>query len=506
MRGRTDERAARRLAYKPGSVPRGGAVTVIYLGRRLPGGSSDLPEGRSGPDQPCPLIWSCSRWGLPSRPVTRPLVRSYIKAASARTFSPLPERSLRGAIAIGGMLSVALSRSFGQPFRAGLGRWALPTTASFGARTFLCRGGRQRILQLRARQRPFSRPASRLPYYKGRPDRSGVPSQDRFPMIDPGGPAVAGMAEMANHTIDWHDRPPAACRNGALAVGNFDGVHRGHAALIAALAAQARAIGGPAVALTFEPHPMVLLHPHKTPPPALTTTRERARLLHELGADQVVTLKTTSALLRLSAEKFFAEVVQQRFGARGIVEGPNFGFGRGRAGSVETLGRLCSAAGMALQIVPPIQVDGGEVSSSRIRAALQEGDVERANRLLGRPYRVHGMVGTGQRRGATLGFPTANLTDLLTMTPGDGVYAGRVQKDEAEWPAAINVGPNPTFGENARKVEAHLIGFKGDLYGQPLAVDFLSRLRATRPFGSAAELIEQLQRDVEQARIRAGRK
>jgi riboflavin kinase / FMN adenylyltransferase len=312
---------------------------------------------------------------------------------------------------------------------------------------------------------------------------------------------------MAIFTIDWQEMPPEAVRGGALAVGNFDGVHRGHAALLGALAVQARVHAGPAVALTFEPHPLELLRPGQAPP-ALTTPAERARLLHDLGADHVVTLRVTPELLRLSPEQFFTEVIRGRFGVRAMVEGLNFGFGRGRAGTVETLGRLCGEAKISLKIVAPVQLDGGEVSSSRVRAALQSGGVEAAERLLGRPYRLVGTVGVGQRRGATLGFPTANLTDLKTVAPGDGVYAARARHAaghaEATWPAAVNVGPNPTFGENARKVEVHLIGFQGDLYGRSLAVDFVSRLRDTRPFGSATELVEQLGRDVQAARQAAG--
>jgi riboflavin kinase/FMN adenylyltransferase len=304
---------------------------------------------------------------------------------------------------------------------------------------------------------------------------------------------------MAHYTIDWQETPPESCCGGALAVGNFDGVHRGHAALLAELADRARRWKGPAVALTFDPHPLVLLRPGQVVP-ALTATAERARLLRELGADHVVTLRVIPALLQLSAEEFFKQVIQGRFAARAIVEGPNFGFGRGRAGTVETLGRLCEAAKIELAIVHPVQLDGAEVSSSRIRAALQAGEVDVAERLLGRPYRLGGTVGEGQRRGATLGFPTANLTALQTLAPGDGVYAARAWHRDASWPAAVNVGSNPTFGEAARKVEVHLIGFTGNLYGEPLAIDFVRRLRATRPFSGAAELVEQLKKDVAAAR------
>ncbi|MGH7168665.1 MAG: bifunctional riboflavin kinase/FAD synthetase [Gemmataceae bacterium] len=304
---------------------------------------------------------------------------------------------------------------------------------------------------------------------------------------------------MAVHTIDWNAQPPDNCRRGAVAIGNFDGVHRGHAALLAELRRQAEQIHGPAIALTFDPHPIELLRPGQTPP-RLTTAEDRTRLLQELGADRVLVLRATHELLALRAAEFFAQVIQERLDARALVEGTNFGFGRGREGDVTTLARLCEAAAMRLTVVPPLILDDIEVSSSRVRSALTAGNVREGEALLGRPYRLHGLVGRGQRRGQQLGFPTANLEQMRTLVPGEGVYAVRVPHEGKIWLGAANIGPNPTFGENARKVEIHLIGFQGDLYGQPLAVDFVERLRDTRSFKSVAELIEQLRRDIEQAR------
>jgi riboflavin kinase/FMN adenylyltransferase len=308
---------------------------------------------------------------------------------------------------------------------------------------------------------------------------------------------------MAIHTLNWDETPLARCRGGAVTIGNFDGVHRGHAALVAEVRRQARAASGPAVALTFDPHPLQLLRPEQFQP-VLTTTGDRAELLRTHGADAVVILRTTPALLHLRADEFFDQVVRTRLDARVLVEGVNFGFGRDREGDVHTLAALCRRAGLGLVVVPPVTVDGRPVSSSRVRGALVAGDVRAAAALLDRPYRLRGTVGTGQRRGQTLGFPTANLVQVDTLVPGDGVYAVRVHQDGAAGPGAANVGPNPTFGEQARKVEVHLIGFQGDLYGRRLAIDFLERLRDTRPFGSAAELVEQLRADVEQARRLAG--
>ncbi len=304
---------------------------------------------------------------------------------------------------------------------------------------------------------------------------------------------------MAVRTLDWQQTPPEDGRGGAVTIGNFDGVHRGHAALLAETRRRARDVGGPAVALTFDPHPLQLLRPERFLP-VLTTTADRARLLGEIGADHVIVLRTTPELLRLTPEDFFEQVVRQRLSARALVEGENFGFGRNRSGNVETLAALCAGAGLTLSVVPPLRLDGTVVSSSRVRAALERGTVAEAARLLGRPYRLHGQVGTGQQRGRTLGFPTANLDPLYTFAPGDGVYAVRAHHEGRSWAGAANVGPNPTFGEQARKVEVHLIGFDGDLYGADLAVDFLARLRDTRPFAGPDELKAQLQRDVEQAR------
>jgi riboflavin kinase / FMN adenylyltransferase len=307
------------------------------------------------------------------------------------------------------------------------------------------------------------------------------------------------MMHMAIEVLSWEKLPPSDCRDGALTIGNFDGVHLGHAALLSELRRQANAVTGPAVALTFDPHPLQLLRPERFQP-VLTTPTDRAELLQANGADHVILLQTTPALLALTADDFFARVVRDGFQVRALVEGENFGFGRNREGNVDKLRSLSSQAKIGFVIVPPVQRGGKPISSSRVRDALLRGDVREAAALTGRLYRLRGTVGPGQRRGQTLGFPTANLVRPETLVPGDGVYAVRVQHEGKTWPGAANIGPNPTFGEQARKLEVHLIGFQGDLYGRSLAVDFADRLRDTRSFAGAAELVEQLRQDVEQAR------
>jgi riboflavin kinase/FMN adenylyltransferase len=304
---------------------------------------------------------------------------------------------------------------------------------------------------------------------------------------------------MATFTGNWDETLPPSFQGGAAAIGNFDGVHRGHLALLAELRRQATAVGGPAVAVTFDPHPLKILRPERFQP-VLTTIADRAALLQAHGADHVLILRTTPALLGLSAEQFFDGVVRGRLAAWAMVEGPNFGFGRNREGDVNRLAGLCRQYGISLIVVPPLEWHGAIVSSSRVRTALVQGNAREAADLLERPFRLRGVVEPGQHRGQTLGFPTANLGRVETLVPGDGVYAVRVLYRDRVWPGAANIGPNPTFGEHARKIEVHLIGFQGALLGQSLAVDFVERLRDTRPFPGVAQLVEQLKLDVERAR------
>ncbi len=310
------------------------------------------------------------------------------------------------------------------------------------------------------------------------------------------GPIAKLPVELIREQTGW----PEAMRAGAVAIGNFDGVHQGHARIVKRLLEVARQTGGPAVVFTFDPHPVRILRPTEAPPP-LTWTDRKAQLLGELGVDFMVAYPTDEALLQLSAEEFFSEVVERRLGARALVEGPNFYFGRGRSGNIEVLRRLCEVAGLSLQVVPPVEIDGDYVSSSRVRRLLNEGHVEEARRLLTRPYRLRGMVVHGVSRGHHLGFPTANVSAIDTLLPAPGVYAGHAITEEgANVAAAVNIGPSPTFGDSAPKVEVHLIDWHGDLYGEPLEVDILARLRDIQRFDGAEALAAQLERDVSAAR------
>jgi riboflavin kinase/FMN adenylyltransferase len=290
-----------------------------------------------------------------------------------------------------------------------------------------------------------------------------------------------------------------AVRGGAIAIGNFDGVHLGHARIVAQLLARAKQLGGPAVVFTFDPHPVLLLRPDKAPPP-LTWTDRKAELLAKLGVDTTIAYPTDEALLKLTPQEFFNKIVIDRLQAKAMVEGPNFYFGRNRAGTIEVLRTLCFNDGISLDVVEPLVVDDQQVSSSRVRQLISAGDIGSANRLLTEPYRIRGMVRHGAARGAKIGFPTANVDAIDTLLPSPGVYAGRTTVGGTVWPVAVNIGPNPTFGENALKVEVHIIGFQGMLYGEPLEVDFTARLRDIVRFNSVEELKAQLAADVESAR------
>jgi riboflavin kinase/FMN adenylyltransferase len=299
----------------------------------------------------------------------------------------------------------------------------------------------------------------------------------------------------------WTPDPAAT----AVAVGNFDGVHLGHAEIARRLRAAADRLGVPAVALTFDPHPASVVRPGAAPAP-LTTPARRAELLLALGLDAVFVQPVDTRFVALEAEAFYRDVLRGRLRAAALVEGADFHFGAGRRGNVRLLGELSAADGLTLDVVEPVIAGGAAVSSSRLRTFVAAGDVAAANRLLTAPFRLTGTVVHGAHRGATLGFPTANLAGIATLLPAAGVYAARVAiaGTAGSHPAAVHVGPNASFGETALSVEAHLIGFAGDLYGRLLDVDFLDRVRDTRFFESIDDLVAQMTADVARAADIAG--
>lgn len=302
-------------------------------------------------------------------------------------------------------------------------------------------------------------------------------------------------------TLDETTAVPESYRGAVLSVGNFDGVHLGHRALVARLRGRADAAGVPAVALTFEPHPARLLRPEAAPEPLVWAAR-KAELLAEAGATGVGVFRTGPWLLGLTAAEFFERLVVGRFGATGMIEGPGFAFGRDRGGSSAELTAWCGAAGMAFEVVPPTVLGGEAVSSTRVRRCLHDGRADQAAALLGRPHRLRGTVVHGMARGRQIGFPTANLDGVDTLVPADGVYAALAYLDGRgpALPTATHIGPNATFGEQARTVEVHFLDFDGDLYGRSVELDVLARTRPTRKFAGADELLAQIRQDVRDAR------
>lgn len=286
----------------------------------------------------------------------------------------------------------------------------------------------------------------------------------------------------------------------AVTIGNFDGVHRGHQALVAVAARGARSQKGTLVALTFDPHPGRLLDPQRGLA-TLTTLAQKEELLGRLGVQRLAVLPFTEELARLPPEEFARAVLAGALGARRVVVGEDFRFGQGRRGDVKTLGALGEDLGFEVEAVSAVLHGDRPVSSSRIRAALRAGNVEEAQALLGRPFFIDGTVVEGERRGRLLGFPTANLETENEILPCHGVYAARCRLSTGEWlPAVANFGRRPTFGANLPSAEAHIIDFDRDIYGEGLRLEFHARLRDEQRFPGPEALVAQIGKDVERAR------
>jgi riboflavin kinase / FMN adenylyltransferase len=286
--------------------------------------------------------------------------------------------------------------------------------------------------------------------------------------------------------------PPGA----VLSIGNYDGVHTGHTAILRAM--RDAAAGAPVVVATFEPHPLTVLRPDLAPP-RLTPLETKARLLAGQGVDVLVTLPPTPAVLGLTAAEFWALL---RDGVRPgrIVEGQSFNFGRDRGGTIERLIEWAAGTGIVVErrLAHAIRIGEADVvvSSSVVRSLLSEGRVEDAARCLGRRYALEGVVVQGFQRGRTIGVPTANLDAGDQLVPGEGVYAGHAVVAGRAWPAAVSIGSTPTFEQRRSQVEVHLVGFAGDLYGRPLGVELVRRLRDQTRFPSVDALKAQLARDI----------
>jgi len=287
-----------------------------------------------------------------------------------------------------------------------------------------------------------------------------------------------------------------------ITIGSFDGVHLGHQAIVHQLVSGAREAGAPTVVLTFHPHPAVVLN-KRNHPYYLTVPEERAALLGELGVDYVVTHPFNAEIAAMTARQF-VQYLHEHFKFERLVVGYNFALGKGREGDLRMLISLGEEIGYSVQAVEPITNGDIVISSSQIRQLLFEGDVERASRLLGRPYRLSGVVVPGDARGRLIGIPTANL-DLQydRALPKVGVYACLAVFHGETYPAVVNVGYRPTFDTDPMqpRVEAHLLDFTGELYSKHLSVDFVRRLRDEQKFASVEALVSQIHQDIASARM-----
>lgn len=292
---------------------------------------------------------------------------------------------------------------------------------------------------------------------------------------------------------------PPELRPSVAAFGAFDGIHLAHAKILDTAVERARALGVSAVACTFDPHPTVVLRPEKAPAPIATLEENLARIA-EHGLDATLVIPFTLDFSRMEAETFVDEALVRTLGAREVVVGFNHTFGRGARGTAVLLRELGAQRGFVTHVLPPLQVNGLTVSSSTIREALRDGDVEQARAFLGRPYSLTGIVQRGAGRGRTLGFPTANLKPDRPLALAAGVYAAHARWDGRQAEAVVNIGYRPTFEESQYWVEAYLFDFAGDLYDRTLTLDFLVRIRAEMKFPGVDALTVQVRADMAEAR------
>lgn len=293
---------------------------------------------------------------------------------------------------------------------------------------------------------------------------------------------------------------PSSWGRCVVTIGIFDGVHAGHQVTIRRTVELARERGVPSVVLTFDPHPSEIIRPGSHPP-VLTGTRHKADLLEALGVDVMCVLRFTPEFRRLTDEEFVHEVLVERLHVSGVVVGENFRYGANGSGDIAALTASGKRFGFTVEGLGLQGSADTTYSSTFIRSLVDAGDVEEAARVLGREHQVEGLVVRGDQRGREIGYPTANLSLLpWTAVPADGIYAGRLLRGGTQLPAAISIGTNPTFAGRERRVEAFVLDFSGDLYGERVGLTFTARLRDTVRFDTVEGLVAQMDVDVERTR------
>ena len=292
-------------------------------------------------------------------------------------------------------------------------------------------------------------------------------------------------------------------KKAVVAIGIFDGVHIGHRRIIEELLLRSRRIGGKATVLTFDPHPLKVIHP-KVPPPRLMSLEHRLRLIKEIGADISIVANFTEALSRYSPEDFIKRILIGRIGAKAVIVGKGFSFGRGRSGDTSYLKRICRKLRIDLAVVQPVTLKGKVVSSTRIRSLILKGKLHQAAAMLGRPVSILGTVTSGSGlAGRVLGYPTANIDPHHEALPPSGVYVVRARVGRRWHGGILNIGLRPTFTKGKvvdPRIEVHLFGFRKHIYGKELEINFKRRIRPERAFSSEKGLIKQIRKDEAKAR------
>lgn len=292
---------------------------------------------------------------------------------------------------------------------------------------------------------------------------------------------------------------PLAVPQPVLLMGNFDGIHLGHQALLGRAVHDAKDLGGRSVVLTFEPHPLKVLAPEKAPR-LILTHKDKMTLLQSFGVDVVIVQTFDAAFAGVEADEFVREYLVRRIGVRKMWVGKDLRFGKGRKGRVEDLARWGKDMGFEVGVIEPIQLGGHRVSSSRIRTLIEQGEVREAGNYLGRHHFISGRVVSGHGRGRHLGYPTANIVARTEVLPFDGIYASIMQAGGRQWRSVTSVGLNPTFGAGPRTIESFIFDFDGDLYDQAVKLFFVERIREEKKFSSVELLVEQIKLDVASAR------
>ena len=293
---------------------------------------------------------------------------------------------------------------------------------------------------------------------------------------------------------------PESLKGAFVTIGNFDGVHLGHQFIFRRLVDEARREGRPAVAISFDPHPKMVLHPERRPFYLITTLEEKIGLLAGLGIDAFILIPFSVEYARTTAEEFVREILWERLRIRRILIGHDYTFGRGREGNEAFLTEAGRRLGFEVEVMNAFCVGDTVISSTKIREAFLAGEVRFAATLLGRPYNLAGRVISGNHRGVRLGFPTANIAPDKELVPARGVYAVRVLREGKRHDGVVNIGFNPTFADKKRSVEVHIFDFHEDIYGESIEILFIERIRDEVRFESPEKLIAQIDRDIARAR------